>query len=121
MRPHPDTELGVDFLFTYHEHNNRYFKYQCKEPKTRKQDLKPECTNNRKFRDGLILQDKLSTFALRSIHLSRNMQPFVGANQRILRHYVKLFDILKLRCKTFFFLYQLNFNKNGPVLLSKAT
>ena len=120
MRPHPDTELGVDFLFTYHEHNNWYFKYHCKEPKTRKQDLKPECTNNRKFRDGLIIQNKLSTFALRSIHLSRNMQPFVGANQRILRNCVKLFDILKLRCKTLF-LYKLNSGKNGPVLLSKAT
>ena len=103
MRPHPDTELGVDFLFTHHEHNNRDFKYQCKEPKTRKQDLKPEGTNTRKFRDGLIIQDKLATFALRSIHLSRNMQPLVRANQRILRNYVKLFDILKLRCKTFFF------------------
>ena len=120
MTPHPDTELGVDFLFTYHEHNNWYFKYHCKEPKTRKQDLKPECTNNRKFREGLIIQDKLSTFALRSIHLSRNMQSFVGANQRILRNYVKLFDILKLRCKTLF-LYKLNSGKNGPVLLSKAT
>ena len=102
MRPQPDTELGVDFLFTYHEHNNRDFKYHCKEPKTREQDLKPQCTNNRKFREGLIIQDKLSTFALWSIHLSRNMEPFVGANQRILRNYVKLFDILKLRCKTFF-------------------
>ena len=47
MRPHPDTELGVDFLFTYHEQNYQDFKYQCKEPKTRNQDVKPECTNNR--------------------------------------------------------------------------
>ena len=79
---HLDTELGVDFLFTYHEHNNGNFNYQCKEPKTRHQDVKPECTNNREV-DGLIVQDKLSTIALMSIHHSRNMQPFVRPNPKI--------------------------------------
>ena len=50
MTPHPDTELtelGLDFLFTSVPRSNyRDFNYQCKEPKTRNQDVKPECTNN---------------------------------------------------------------------------
>ena len=41
MRPHPDTELGVDFLDFL-----RVFQISVQEPKTRNQDVKPECTNN---------------------------------------------------------------------------
>ena len=50
MRPHPDTELGVDLLFTYHEVTMGISTISanpdCKEPKTRNQDVKPDCKNN---------------------------------------------------------------------------
>ena len=74
MRPHLDTELGIDFLFT----TNITIGISTISAKAKNQ----ECTNNREL-DGLIIQDKLSTFALMSIHHSRNMQPFVRPNPKI--------------------------------------
>ena len=105
MRPHPDTELtelGVDFLFTSVPRSNyRDFNYQCKEPKTRNQDVKPECTNNGDL-TGNDTRQTVNVCANVNSLLQLNMQPFVRANPKISVSYVTLVAILKLQCKTFF-------------------